>query len=233
MNNLYEYGDLCDVIIRCNSDRIIGGKKYSAGEPYTILENVIVNLSYRITNSDSSAKNQVIAARDGLPDYISISKVALNDKVMSLVADKQGKKMLSNFCYCEADGGQIFLPHSEQIFNAWVYNENHDLVIDFTIQEGKLIGDFEEGQSYLVFYDFISTNDCFAFDTPHYGYFTLEIFAKGNNNKISDRLFIKIPAASLMSIPVFDFVSGTILHAPLQWQIIHRGQEQSYFHIGE
>lgn len=232
MNNLYEYGDLCNVIIRCNSERKIGDTVYQANEPYTILEDVIVNLYYKTITSDASAKPNVIATREGLPDYISISNIALTDKLMCLLAEKQSHKPLSNFCHCEAWNGEIFLPHNN-ITNVYIYDNEHNRVEGFTIQEDRLIGSFIDGASYLVFYNYNSTNQCFTFDTPHYGYFTLEIFGKGNQDKKSTALYIKIPAASLMSVPVFDFVSGDILHAPLQWQIIHRGQEQSYFHIGE
>lgn len=233
MNDLYEYGDLCDVIIRCNSERSIGGKFYKANEPYTILRNVMVNLSYRTTNSESSAKNNILATRDGLPDYVSISAVELTDKIMCLVAEKQKQKMLSNFCECEAWGGEIYLPAAKECGNIWLYDIDHNLVTEYIVEDDKLVGSFHEGGTYLAFYDYISEHQCFSFDTPHYGYFTLEIFGKGNHDKTSAPLYIKFPAVTLMSVPVFDFVSGQILHAPLNWQIIHKGQEQSYFYIGE
>lgn len=234
MNNLYEFGDLCNVVIRCNSDRTIGGKKYLAGEPYTILEDVLVNLSYVTTNANVAAQNHIIAHREGLPDYVSISRVPLNAKVVNLIADNKQPHYISNYCYCEAsEGGVIYLPHSCPIVNIWIYDSQHNRITDFIVQEDRIVGAFEKYQTYLVFYDYLSGGDCFVFDTPHYGYFTLEVFAKGNTNKTTEPLYMKFPAVSLMSIPVFDLVSGTILHAPLQWQIIHRGQEQSYFNIGD
>ena len=54
-NNLYEFGGSCDVIIRCNTDRVIGGTNYKANEPYTILKDVYCSLQYRNTLSASIA----------------------------------------------------------------------------------------------------------------------------------------------------------------------------------
>lgn len=233
MNSIYEYGGLCDVIVRCNSERTIGGKTYKANEPYTILKDVVVNLSYRTTTHEGTSRNNVMAAREGLPDYVSISNIEFTDKVACLIADKQEQKFLSNFCECEAWNGEIYFPAATEVGNVWLYNANNELITDYTIETDKLVGNFEEGQKYLAFYNYLSAHKCFSFETPHYGYFTLEVFSKGNHDKISEPLYIKFPAVALMSVPVFDFVNGNILHAPLNWQVIHKGQEQSYFHIGE
>ena len=78
----------------------------------------------------------------------------------------------------------------------------------------------------------MSQKSCYDFTTPHYGYFTLEIIGKGNQDKISNQVYIKLPAVSLMSTPVFDLVNGNLLHAPLQFQCVHQNQQKSYFNIG-
>ena len=54
MNNLYEFGTSCDVIIRCPFDTEIGGQFYKAGSPYTILKDVYYNLSYKTEKKDLS-----------------------------------------------------------------------------------------------------------------------------------------------------------------------------------
>ena len=231
MNDLYEFGGSCNVIIRCNSERKIGGVTYSANEPYTILENVFVNLGYKNITSQGNAKNNIVATRQGLPDTIDISNVVLTDKVSCLIAEKISSQTIGKYYYGTAEDGVIYLPEhpvDEQIF---IYHRNSRLK-DFVVQNDTVVGDFIDQEQYLIFYNTIATNSCFDFETPHYGYFSLEIIGVGNTDKVSKEVYIRIPAASLMSVPIFDLVNGNILHAPLQFQIIHQNQNKAYFNIG-
>lgn len=234
MNNLYEYGGSCDVIIRCNGERTIGGKTYKAGEPYTILENVFCSLQYKNTLSDTSAKNNILATRIGMPDYVNISNVSLKDKITHLIAEQIPSQKIGHFCYCEAQNGIIWLPEKPLANNIYVYHQGN-LITGWTLEEECLMGqdtfvDFEE---YLIVYNTEAKNPCFDFTTPVYGYFSLEIIGKGNNDKISDQIYINIPAVSLMSVPIFDLVNGNILNVPLQFQCIHQNQQKPYFNVGE
>ena len=232
MNNLYEFGGSCNVIIRCNSERTIGGKTYLANEPYTILENVYCSLQYKNTISEGGAKNNVLATRVGLPDFVNITNVVLNDKINCLIAEKISPQTIGHIYYCEAQDNTIWLPEAPIKDSVFVYYKNNK-VNDFVIEEDKIIGDFVDDEGYLVFYDIKSQYACFDFTTPHYGYFTLEIIGRGNQDKISDQVYIKLPAVSLMSVPVFDLINGTLLHAPLQFKCIHQNQQKPYFNIGD
>lgn len=231
MNDLYEFGGSCNVVIRCNSERNIGGVTYSANEPYTILEDVFVSLGYKNIASQGNAKNNIVATRQGLPDTIDISNVTLTDKVNCLIAEKTPSKIIGKHYYGIAVNGVIYLPErpvDEQIF---IYYKN-SRIQDFSVQNDTIVGNFINNERYLIFYNIMSENSCFDFETPHYGYFSLEIIGTGNTDKVSEEVYIRIPAASLMSVPIFDLVNGNILHAPLQFQIIHQNQNKAYFNIG-
>lgn len=231
MNNLYEFGGSCDVVIRCNTRRKIGNSTYEINEPYTILRDVFVNINYSNITSESSARNNILAAKQGLPDSVLISNITLTDKVNCLIAEKISPKTIGKYYTATAENKTIYLPEIPVNNNIYVYNKNEPIRA-FTRDGEKLVGDFIDYETYLIFYEILSEKDCFNFDTPSHGYFCLEIYGKGNTDKVSEDVYIKIPAVSLMSVPVFDMVNGDILHAPMQFKIIHLNQEKSYYNIG-
>lgn len=231
MNDLYEFGGACDVIIRCNSDRTIGGVEYKAGQPYTLLEDVYVQINYVNTSSNSNARMNVLSRREGLPDNISIMNVPLTEKVCNLVTTKINAKRITKTCKAEAIDGRIYLPEPVLQDTLYVYKGNK-LLEGYTVDttNNMLVGDFESGK-YLIFYEVLSSDSCFDFTTPHYGYFCVEVWGKGNEDKTSTDLYIKLPACSLVTNGVFDLVRGNILNAPLVFTCIHQQQEMPYFSI--
>lgn len=232
MNNLYEFGGVCDVIVRCNSERTIGNRTYKSGEPYTILKDVYVNVGYRTTISDASAKNNVLSNREGLPDVVNISGVTLTDKVCNLIATKEKQGIITKSYEAVADDGVIYMPETYIPDSVYIYRGN-ELITDFTVENDKLLGVFEEGQTYLIFYSVLMSANCFNFEIPSFGYFSLDIIGKGNIDKKSKNVYISFPAVSLISVPVFDLVNGTILNAPLQFVCVHRMQKPPIFVLGD
>lgn len=233
MNNLYEFGSVCDVVIRCNSVRTIGNKTYAANEPYTMLKDVYCSLGYRSNNSSAEAKQNIGASRDGIIDSITISNIELTEKLCNLIAIKKQEKTTKGIYYLGvAEDGKIFLPSTPCDDNIFVYDEESNKIENVIYQDGCLIGAFNNYQNYNIFYNVLISNS-FSFEVPTYGYFSLEIYGKGNNDKKTDDIYIKIPAASLVSIPNFDFTSGQVLNVPLQFVCIHHRQEQPYFNIGD
>ena len=232
MNDLYEFGGVSDVIIRCNSDRTIGNQLYKAGQPYTILKDVLVQIGYRNTTSDSSAKTNILANREGLPDLISIGNIVLNTKVCDLIADRTSAQAHTKYIEYIAEDNKIYLPEAPIQNTVYVYYKNQ-LLTDFTINNDILFGNFISGEKYVIIYSVLSDNICFNFNVPSYGYFSLDIIGKGNLNKQTQNIYIHFPAVSLISNPIFNLVNGSILNAPLQFTCIHRGQSESYFSIGD
>lgn len=230
MNNLYEFGGTCDVVIRCKTARTIGGKTYQANEPYTILNDVYCNIQYKNIVSDANAKNSVLYTRIGAPEVISFSGVTLTDKINDLIAERIENKPIGKIHTSIAQNNIIYLPESPIAGSVFIYANNQPFV-DFVIEEHKIFGDFAEGQEYLIFYDVETNNACFDFTTPQHGYFVLDIIGKGNTDKASNDIYIRIPAATIMSVPVFDLVNGDILHAPMQFKCIDQ-HHKPYFNVG-
>lgn len=232
MNNLYEFGGSCNVIIRCNSERTIGRKVYKVNEPYTILEDVLVDLRYTTLNSESSAKTNIIASKESYPNLINIHRITLTEKINDLIATRDTIQTVGDTYASYADNGVLYLPCAVVPSSLFVY-ANNELFTDYTvdISQDKLIGNFNDDCQYLVFYDKQVSSPSFSMVTPHYGYFTLEIIGKGNTNKNSKDLYMKFPACSLMSPPTFNFISGDILNSPLQFQCIYKNQPLPYFNV--
>ena len=232
MNNLYEFGGVCDVIIKCNSERQIGNKTYDAGEPYTILNDVYVNLGYKNIISDGGAKNNIIAHRVGLPDIVNISGLTLTDKVCDLIATRVTDTVITKACEVIGDNTKIYMPEQYIHGSVFVYYKN-ERITNFTEHNDYLNGSFQSGEKYLIFYSIKVDNCSFNFNTPTYGYFSLDICGKGNLNKKTKDIYLNFPAVSLMSVPVFDLVNGNILNAPLQFECIHKAQKNSTFKVGD
>ena len=230
MNNLYEFGGTCDVVIRCKTARTIGGKTYQANEPYTILHDVYCNMQYKNIVSDGSAKNNIIYTRTGAPEIISFSGVTLTEKINDLIARRINSQLIGKTHTSMAQNGTLYLPETPVVDSIFVYHNNQSFT-DFTVENDKLIGAFESDTEYLIFYDVQSEYSCFDFTTPQYGYFILDIVGKGNKDKTSNDIYIRIPAASLMSVPVFDLVNGDILYAPMQFKCIDQ-HHKPYFNVG-
>ena len=228
-NNLYEFGGLCDVIIRCASERTIGGKTYRANEPYTLLEGVYVDLQYATKNSEQSGKTTVLSSREGFPDFINIRGLTLTDKINNLIANRIEPKSIGKVYDGIAYGGVIYLPEKASDTEIFVYKRNELFSATMGQNMDCIYGDFEEGETYKIFYNALVGTHAFDLEMPHYGYFTLEIKAKGNTDKITESVYMKFPACSLIAVPVFNFIGNNILNAPLRFQCIYKNQIAPYF----
>ena len=231
MNDLYEVGGACDVVIRCNSNRTIGGKEYFAGEPYTILHDVYVQMDYATNNSQANAKKNVIATRNGMPETVRIYNVTLTEKVCDLIATRTEPKPIGKVYETTAEDGVIYLPEAPAT-GAYIYCGSrlvpYERMVDYKIYSSE----FDDNESYLIMYDVISEVPCFSLSLPQYGWFELNIIGKGNLDKMTSNVFIRIPACSLLSVPVFDMVRGNILNAPMTFACITQNQEEPYFCVG-
>ena len=232
-NNLYEYGGSCDVIIRCASERTIGGKHYAANEPYTKLENVFVDLQYATINSEQRGKENVLAARSAFPHIINIRGLTLTNKINQLIATKIEPQTISRSCTVKVSDGVGYLPEKANPNNLFVYNGNERISnVTLSPDGDKITGELEEGSTFLVFYEVNASTPSFDLTAPHFGYFTIEVIGHGNVDKRSKEIYMKFPACSLMSNAVFNFINGNILNAPLQFECIYKNQQTPYFNIG-
>lgn len=232
MNELYEFGGSCDVIIRCNNTQTIGSKTYYPNEPYTILTDVYVNITYVVNSSEQNARKSTIAAREGFPDKVQIFNVPLTTKILDLVTSRTDTKNIARTYCAKSIDKRIYLPEIPNLNNLFVYN-GEQRIDGIVVENNDIIysEEFNDEEDYLIFYEVPSSNICFNFDTPYYSYFSLDIIGQGNQDKVTNGIYIKIPACSLMTTGVFDFVQGNILKSPLIFNCIQQNQEKAYFSI--
>lgn len=228
-NNLYEFGGLCDVIIRCSSERTIGGKSYKKNEPYTILEDVYVDLQYNTNNTEEGGRKTALAARVGFPHTINIRGLTLTNKINNLIATKTSARSVSKVYDGIAYDGKIYLPEPGD--NIFVFKGNSLIPAQLDETKEIIYGELEEGTSYKIFYETIVSDCSYELETPQFGYFKIEVIGKGNTDKKTKTIYLSFPACSLVSTPVFNFVNGNILNSPLQFKCIYANQEMPYFNV--
>lgn len=219
MNNVYEYGGIADVLLRFKVEKEVGGVHYAANEPYTFLKDVTIQFQYEQTNAQSNARKPVFATNDGRPLQLIINGVPLTQKIANLVltSDKNSSYMRTRRerVICDTNG-DLQLRY-ESFGDIFVYDKNMERIID----------NYTPNEEYLVFYQQeVKQGDKYSFEVPFYPYFELDIFMKGNTNKITNDIYMHFDAASLASVPNFNIVNGGILNTPLVFNLIYVNQEE-------
>lgn len=227
MNKVYEYGGIADILLRFKIDKEVSGINYAANEPYTFLKDVDIQFNYEQINGQGAATKPIFASNAGRPTQLIISGVPLTQKIANLILTNNNDKT------CNRTRREKIVCYESGILNlnyalsgaAFAYNNNMDR-IQCSQKDNSLIGDFISHEEYLVFYDEEIIGDKYSFEIPHFPYFKLEVFMKGNTNKITNNIYMRFDAASLASVPNFNITSGGILNTPLVFNIIYINQEE-------
>ena len=229
MNKIYEFGGVADVIIRCNSERTIGGIKYAEGEPYTCLKDVTVQLSYEQHAVETSGSKTVVSHRDGRPYQIIINNVPVTKKICNLIltSDKnEHTQTIKQVISCEQEG-RLLLPQPAVNKPVYCYiNEFDQIPVVLNMQTNELEGEFVVGQQYLVFYEIAIVGDSYSFEIPSYGWFSVEIYAKGNIDKTTNTAYMHFSAASLIAVPALNIINGGLFSTPLIFRLIYQNQPE-------
>lgn len=230
-NNIYEFGGIANILIRCKTAQTICGKSYKPHEPYTLLKDVYVNYTYEQKDSASNAKKPVLSANSGRPTQITVSKVPLSQKVANLVltADDNSfyKKTHMENVNCLVEG-ELFVNYRPIAETLFVYDEAMNLIEGVSAQDQTIHGTFTKGEKYLVFYEELAAGNKYSFEIPYYPYFEVDVFIKGNTNKISNDVFMHFDAVSLAAVPNFNIYEGGILNTPLVFNVIYAHQEEPF-----
>jgi hypothetical protein len=229
-NQLYEFGGTADVLIKCKTERTIDGITYQAGEPYTMLKDVTIQLDYEQTSHSANAKTPIMDTRDGRPYQLIIGGVPLNRKITNLILSKDQDLYTytkKEIITCWEEGVLQLIEECKGNDEFYCYDSDFTRVSaeikdDYT----KLYGNFVKDQQYLVFYTATGVGNGYKFEIPHYAYFSIEIFAKGNTDKRTNNLYMAFDAASLVSVPEFNILSGGLLNTPLVFRLIYQYQKE-------
>ena len=230
MNNIYEFGGVADVLLRFRTAQTVCGKTYEAGEPYALIKNIYVSFNYDEKTTTQSGKRPVLSARNARPDQISLSRVPLSQKIANLVLTSSADakytrtRMESISCYEEGELETNYAV-ADSIF---VYDEDMNRIDDIEVKDTIVVGPFELNKKYSVFYKTEAIGDKYQFEVPYYPYMELEIFMKGNTNKISNDVYMNFNAVSLVSVPDFNIYEGGILNTPLVFNVVYAHQEEPF-----
>lgn len=229
MNKIYEFGGVADLLLRFSIEKEIDGVHYAANEPYTFLKDVNIQFNYDHNVKEIGGKTSTISVRDGRPKQLIIGGVALTQKIAHLIMtslpDKNYLRTRRERIVCYKDGILVsnYSPQSGSIF---AYDSSGDRIAVTHSDNTQIFGDFKCNVEYLIFYEQESAGDKYSFEIPHYPYFELDIFMKGNTNKISNDLYMHFNAVSLVAVPNLNITSGGILQTPLVFDIIYARQEE-------
>ena len=226
-NNIYEYGGIADVLIKCKTQTTIGSVVYQEHEPYTFLKDVSVNFDYGKSTSDITVKRPIISTIDGAPHSIRIGSVPLTEKVANLIltpAELNYMRARREFIFCNT-AGELYTNY-EICSNVFVYDGAFNRVQINEFTPGIIYGNFNKDEQYLVFYTESCRGNKYSLQTPSYPYFEIDIFMKGNTNKVTNDVYMHFDAVSVISTPNLNINGGGILSAPLTFSIIYAHQEE-------
>ena len=222
LNNVSALGSIVDALILCNCDMTIGGHNYQAGEPFTYLRQVTVNIESQsaspqaTTLTPSNRGMQLVDAVNYL-NRLAISNVSMTNKIKSLFFNPAENKIMTEWKPVLAV--KTKLEHADA-FNSFVYEEGILLpVTRYTIEDGWLtIADFDEVKHYNICY---SHNEALSsFVVENYPYFKIILLAQGNvNGKTSDQRLV-FEKVSLMPQTQFTFAAATQNNVTLVFGII-------------
>lgn len=222
LNNVSALGSIVDALILCNCDMTIGGHNYQAGEPFTYLRQVTINIESQsaapqtTTLTPSNRGMQLVDAVNYLNRLI-LSNVPMTNKIKSLFFEKAANNTMVEWMPITAPTTK--LEHADA-FNPFVYEEGVLLpAARYTIEDGWLtIADFDEIKHYNICYSHSEALSSFVVE--NYPYFKVILLAQGNvNGKTSDQRLV-FEKVSLMPQTQFTFAAATQNNVTLVFGII-------------
>lgn len=228
-NDIYEFGGIADILIKFKIDKEVNGMTYQAGEPYTFLKDVNINFVYQQQDSLATAKKNVLSSNSGRPTQIVVNNVPFTQKIADLMLTRDKTTMYNRArreTVCCDKQGQIMLTHQPNNNTIFIYDNNFNKIQVNEVEECIVYGDFIQDTNYLVFYQELATGNKYSFEIPFYPYFEVDIFMKGNTNKITNGVYMHFDALSLVSVPNFNIISGGMLNTPLVFNVIYQGHPE-------
>lgn len=224
---VYEVGSPCEVMLSVNSDRIIGGKQYKTGMPYTILNDVNVSLLYENITSEQNAKVPIFTSRNARPYQLNISNLPLKKKVFDLMLTEDRGDIYVKTWEKVSPAVEFYVSKKiEQDKPVFVLDTESNLLEIQSISGSKVV--LKSGiPEFISYYYRSEAASSYSFEVPQFGYFSLDIHTTGNIDKATSRCFMSFPAVSLISNPTFDFSKGAnIASTNLTFDIIYNRQLQ-------
>lgn len=207
-NYISTLGSTCKALILCTTDTIINGQSYKANQPVIYLTDVQASIDSQVVTpqaSNLSPTNKGLHLLDGTEylDQLIINNVPYSKKVQNLFF-YPATTVLENYDWMRVNAEEVKL--RAQPIDIYVY-KNGELIEDYNVDgDWLMIQDYDEMANYVAGYSYVD-NNLKQFTNPHYPYFKVVLYTKGNsNNKTVDQIFIfnkvaLIPQTALQFMP--------------------------------
>ena len=213
INSIFKNGNKVNVLIRNKYAQQIGSYSVADNEPYTYITDVSIFFNYNQEDVNITQKGHVLSSAQDYPDSITIYNVPFTDKISSLALIKNLTPVYkTNIMTVIAADNTIYLQHAD-CYNVYLYDSNNILLGVFDHIDNSITGEeLINGEQYKVFYNYLVPSDdsiSYELTSPHFSYFTLEIFGEGNINDTTSALYLKLNKCALSTSKDFVFNNQT------------------------
>ena len=209
----YQIGNKVTCIVRSFCPSTIGGVDFTYGnQPYTILKDVSVSLSFTETDKNATGgdkRRQLFFNTSGL-NQVRLGNIHLTNKILKMLFNSYEQGLKSHYESVRAEEELLYLSVSaDTIYQVFIYDINEQLVdaqAQFDISNGYIdsekvheyIEDHPEEEEYnfLVVYETLG-NTALKLNSPVNTYFTLDFICEGNTDDETAPTYIHIQKAGL------------------------------------
>lgn len=194
----YKIGNRAKCIIRSFSAGMIGNVQMNYGnQPYTILEEVEINLTFSQSNRDlTSVFNELSYNQDTLNE-VNIFNVELNDKILNLIFSYNEEKLCHVTQNCLAEDNTIYITApTDTIYQVFVYDIDGNLEQAYGELKNNLSLTVKKNEDYVVCFSYEGSKS-FCFNKNNNAYFTLDFILTGNEDDETSNAYIHINKCAL------------------------------------
>jgi len=224
--NTYQFGNKVTCIIRAYSPCTIGDTILTyKNEPYTIIEDANMTLSFRDLDSVARAENRrELAYNNAVPDTVRITNVHLTEKILNLVFQKHEDSLKTKYENVISDeDGKIYLnTSSDVIYQVFIYDVNQTLVQAFgEVDPSNIV--LESDTNYLVVYQELGEKGILLRSQDNL-YFTLDFICTGNENEETTIFYPHIEKAGI-KVDRQLYFNQSVNAIDLTFNIIHTDED--------
>lgn len=222
LNNISAFGSSVDAMILVNIDTTIGDTTYQAGEPFAFLRNISANIdsisvSPQTSVTTPSNKGMQLVDAVNYINRLTLNGVPMTQKIKSLFFQQLDSKY--DIDWISVPDSQIKLEHTP--VTIFLYKDGELQSDDsYTCEDQWLtINDYDEDASYMCAYKYADEDLC-QFVTTNYPYFTVILYAVGNQNGKTVEQRIIFEKVSLMPQTGFTFDASVQNNVSLVFGVI-------------
>lgn len=224
----YKIGNQVIGIIRsCSAGKLGAMSMQFSNQPYTILKDISVTLTFDADNKSSEVSDKTILGfnHDTLNE-IRLSNVPLNDKILELIYQENvDEPLYSKRELCDSDNeGHIYLSTNGEIYQVFIYDEEGNLEAAYGTYNGDYLTVNKPNSSYSIYYSFLGTKS-FLFDKTPNIYVSLDLITIGNEDDGTQDMMVHINKCLIRADKALYFNRGGANTIDLTAQVIHTNKD--------